>query len=121
MVLAIANSQRSRSRRGRSPGTSSPRPPSAERTAATALALTLPRLGRAGAHSRDCVHEHRAGQAGPAHRAVAHDERAWGVLIDLCPQPDEPHPDGNPAIMLAAVGEGMTAVAGRVADGMRLT
>jgi hypothetical protein len=43
------------------------------------------------------------------------------VLIDLCPQPDEPHPDGNPAIMLAAVGEGMTAVAGRVADGMRLT
>jgi probable F420-dependent oxidoreductase len=29
-----------------------------------------------------------------------------------------PNPHGNPAIMLAAVGEGMTAVAGRVADGM---
>ena len=29
-----------------------------------------------------------------------------------------PNPHGNPPIMLAAVGEGMTAVAGRVADGM---
>ncbi len=29
-----------------------------------------------------------------------------------------PNAHGNPAIMLAAVGEGMTAVAGRVADGM---
>ncbi len=29
-----------------------------------------------------------------------------------------PNPHGNPAVMLAAVGEGMTAVAGRVADGM---
>jgi probable F420-dependent oxidoreductase len=29
-----------------------------------------------------------------------------------------PNPNGNPAIMLAAVGDGMTAVAGRVADGM---
>jgi probable F420-dependent oxidoreductase len=29
-----------------------------------------------------------------------------------------PNPHGNPAIMLAAVGDGMTAVAGRVADGM---
>jgi probable F420-dependent oxidoreductase len=29
-----------------------------------------------------------------------------------------PNPHGNPAIMLAAVGEGMTRVAGRVADGM---
>lgn len=29
-----------------------------------------------------------------------------------------PNPQGNPPIMLAAVGDGMTAVAGRVADGM---
>jgi probable F420-dependent oxidoreductase len=29
-----------------------------------------------------------------------------------------PNPHGNPPIMLAAVGDGMTAVAGRVADGM---
>jgi len=29
-----------------------------------------------------------------------------------------PNPHGNPPIMLAAVGEGMTAVAGRVADGL---